>query len=477
MEFSKKNLLSLIKENLEEMAMDFDTEDRPDQGIQNKLAQGDTPLKKIPFPKTGDEPNKNFQELLASERYRQVINNLRQYTGINTPLRTINDVMPLAQMMMTAHNQIVQTERAHRGELEKLSVDLVVKELNVFKPEEIEEGAGVEFIDGVYMAYTYQTTGTTRKKVNKLQFDVKIVNTGEIDSSDFNREQGQQENAPEVNIEVEEDLMDDLEKLDLEKAKRRFINSMIQGASEKAHFMYHYVPDKIEEITGSENLINQYGILMSINDTLYWQLSDEQMKMMMGGGGEGGSSMAGKQKVDRNSNPPKITVEAVNFPVLVHELVKAVMELISYHGDPDDLETFNAVQQSEDTLEKEVWDLRLGPAIWERMRKQFPEDILTDVNKMHLQNRLLMTIFKLPAKNLLVFAKEVVSGSENGKRLMNELMLGIEQLLRDQDYQTAMAAFNDDLDDVADDFTDDDMRNLLGDLGISLSDDDDDDNR
>jgi hypothetical protein len=111
------------------------------------------------------------------------------------------------------------------------------------------------------------------------------------------------------------------------------------------------------------------------------------------------------------------------------------------------------------------------------MRKQFPEDILTDVNKMHLQNRLLMTIFKLPAKNLLVFAKEVVSGSENGKRLMNELMLGIEQLLRDQDYQTAMAAFNDDLDDVADDFTDDDMRNLLGDLGISLSDDDDDDNR
>jgi hypothetical protein len=473
MEFSKKNLLSLIKENLEEMAMDFDTEDRPDQGIQNKLAQGDTPLKKIPFPKTGDEPNKNFQELLASERYRQVINNLRQYTGINTPLRTINDVMPLAQMMMTAHNQIVQTERAHRGELEKLSVDLVVKELNVFKPEEIEEGAGVEFIDGVYMAYTYQTTGTTRKKVNKLQFDVKILNAGEIDSSDFNREQGQQQNAPEVNIEVEEDLMNDLEKLDLEKAKRRFINSMIQGASKKGHYMYHYVPDKIEEITGSENLINQYGILMSINDTLYWQLSDEQMKMMMGGGEGGEPRMAGRQKVDRNSTPPKITVEAVNFPALVHELVKAVMELISHHGDPDDLETFNAVQQSEDTFEKEVWDLRLGPAIWERMRKQFPEDILTDVNKMHLQNRLLMTMFQLPAKNLLVFAKEVISGSENGKRLMNELMLGIEQLLRNQDYENAMAVFNDDIEDVTDDTDDDDLDDFLSQLGIRRPDDDD----
>jgi hypothetical protein len=64
MKLSKKKLLSLIKENLKEMAMDFDTQDRPDQGLQDKLSQGDTPLKKVPLPSTGDEPNKNFQELL-----------------------------------------------------------------------------------------------------------------------------------------------------------------------------------------------------------------------------------------------------------------------------------------------------------------------------------------------------------------------------------------------------------------------------
>jgi hypothetical protein len=58
---------------------------------------------------------------------------------------------------------------------------------------------------------------------------------------------------------------------------------------------------------------------------------------------------------------------------------------------------------------------------------------------------------------------------------MNELMLGIEQLLRNQDYENAMAVFNDDIEDVADEFSDDDMRNLLDDLGIGLSNDDDDD--
>jgi len=72
MQISKKNLLSLIENNIKEMAMDFDTPDRPDQGVQDKLSQGDTPMKKVPLPTTGEEPNKNFQEVLASERYKQV---------------------------------------------------------------------------------------------------------------------------------------------------------------------------------------------------------------------------------------------------------------------------------------------------------------------------------------------------------------------------------------------------------------------
>ncbi len=156
MKFTKGKLISIINENLNEMPMDFDTQDRPDQGLQDKLAAGETPLKKVPLPKTGDEPNKNFQELLASERYKQVIQKVRQYTGVNTPLRTMGDLGPLTQMMMGAHNQIVQTERAHRDALEKLGIELVMKEFS------IPEGA--------------------------VEFDAKIVGLGEIDASDFNRE-------------------------------------------------------------------------------------------------------------------------------------------------------------------------------------------------------------------------------------------------------------------------------------------------
>jgi len=128
MQFSKKKLLSLIQENLNEMPMDFDSQDRPDQGVQDDLAAGETPLQKIPFPETGDEPNKNFQELLASERYRQVVAKMRQYTGTNATIRGTQGMTPLMQQMMSAHNQILQFEQNHRGELEALAIELVMKE-------------------------------------------------------------------------------------------------------------------------------------------------------------------------------------------------------------------------------------------------------------------------------------------------------------------------------------------------------------
>jgi hypothetical protein len=445
MKLSKKNLLYLIQENLNEMPMDFDTQDRPHQDIQNKLASGDTPLKKVPLPKTGNEPNSNFQELLASERYKQVVNKVRQYTGVQTPMiGEGGGIGQLSQMMMNAHNMIVQTEREFRGQLEQLAIELVMKEMG------IPEGS--------------------------VQFDAKIVGMGEVDMSDFNRDEQNQQNPEEVETEeefgVEQNLMQDLETLDLERAKRRLINSMVQGSSKKGHYMYQLVPQKIQQITGSQDLINQYGILMSINDTLYWQLSDDTMQMMMGGAS---GAAGGSEEVERETEPPTIKARAINFPILVHELIKGMMELFSHQGEPEDKELFQQVMQHEDTLEKEMWDLRLGPAIWDRIRNQFPEDILTDENKVEIQNYLLVEIFKLPARRFLTLMKEVISGSETGKRLLQQIVNAINQTLNDQNYEETMAQFNDELETIESETEEDDFKNFFNSLGIDLSDDNEED--
>ncbi len=431
MQISKKNLLSLVKQNLNEMAMDFDTPDRPDQGLQDKLSQGETPYKKVPLPTTGDEPNKNFQEVLASERYKQVVGNLRTYLGANAPTqRGMEGVMSLQGLLMNAHNTIVSIESQHKEELEQLAVELVMKEMG------IPEGA--------------------------IEYDAKIIGMGEIDMSDFNREEGNEENPQEVDIENEVEIFNELQNLDLEKAKRRMINAIIQGASKKGHYMFHLVPERLEQITGNQNILNLYGTLMSINDITYWQLSDELIKGL-------GGAAAGKESVERpedEDGAAKVVARGINFPVLVHELIKGTLELFAIQGRPEGDEGFEDVEDSEDTLEKEMWDLRLGPAIWDRIRSQFPEDILTDENKVELQNYLLVEIFKLPAKKFLVFMKEVLNGTDRGKRLMNELMEGINQMFRDQEYEESVAMFRDDLDDVTDETDSDDLDDFLKSLGI-----------
>ncbi len=430
MRISKKNLLSLIENNIKEMAMDFDSPDRPDQGLQDKLSQGETPLKKVPFPTTGQEPNQNFQEVLASERYRQVVSNLRRYLGDRTPIqRGMEGVMQLQMTLMNAHNTVVQIERNHRQELEQLAIELVMKEMG------IPEGS--------------------------VEFDAKIVGMDEIDMSDFEHDNEDEENPEQVEIENEIEIFNELQNLDLERAKRRMINAIIQGASKKGHYMFHMVPERLEQITGNPNILNLYGTLMSINDITYWQISDQMIKNM-------GGSAAGKESAEgpeEEGGSGKVTARGINFPVLVHELIKGTIELIALQGRPEG--DFTDIESTEDTLEKEMWDLRLGPAIWDRIRNQFPEDILTDENKRELQSYLLLEIFKLPAKKFLVFMKEVLSGSNSGKRMMNELMDGINKMFNDQEYEDSLAMFRDDLDDATEETEDSDIDSYLKSIGIS----------
>lgn len=410
------------------MAMFFYSQDRPDKGIIDKLSANNTPLTKVPLPKDLVEPYTNYQELLASERYKQVIENVRKYTDIEASYKGMNSVMQQSLGdMMDAFYRITNIEEFHIPELEKLAVKLVLEEFGI--PEDA------------------------------VEIDAKIVKYGKIDTRDFNTESISQmnnnpsevsidDNTPEIKTEFDED------ELNLERAKRRLINALIQGASKKGHYMYHLVYDELMQIFDSEDLIKYYGIMMSINDLNYWQMSDN----MIGGLS---NSVAGKVKIERPSNEEndseeeeepkaKIVARGITFPVLVHELIKGVMELFSHQGEPDNKELFLEVMALEDTLEKEMWDLRLGASIWDRLRSQYPDEVLEEENK-ELQNYILVELFKLPAKEFLNVMREIMAGTNKGKKIMNDLLVIIRKRFKEEDYREVMSQFQDDLDDLDDD--------------------------
>jgi hypothetical protein len=447
MEISKKKLLSLLNKNLTEMAMEFDSEDRPSNDVINQISNQDTPHKQIPYPK-GNQTS-NFQEILASERYKRVLENVRRYVGVEGPFKGINNAtMGLMQATMASHNKIINLERNYKSQLEQLAIDLVLSEFGI--------------------------------DPNNIIIDAKIVLMSEIDMSEFNLTPNN-ENSPEVDIdsqEVEMELLQDFENLDIEKAKRRLINAVIQGASKKGHYMFQLVSDKLRELTGSDELLNNYGILMAANDMNYWQLDDSYIEQ--GVKTPAGMSKSSKDNEDdeEGESKQKVIARAINFPALIHEIIKGIYETVGQHGLPTDPDLANKVIESEDTIFKEIWDLRLGPSIWERIRNQFPDEII-DENKKTIQLHLLMTIFRLPAKEFLVFMREVVSGSQNGKNLMKTLFTSLEERLNNEEYEDTLNEFNDDLEVLTNNSNDnqlsDELNDLLSDLNIKFGNDDDDD--
>ena len=188
---------------------------------------------------------------------------------------------------------------------------------------------------------------------------------------------------PELEMPSEEEveeLMGDMENFNLERAKRRFINSLIQGAAFKGGHMFNLVRDEINEI--NPQLMNLYAVTQALMEHAYWIFPD-----MEGMAGSGGGQM-GQSEFDPDTDPPTVKARAVTFPLLVHELVKGVYEVFGTHGLPDDPRQAEMVLGAEDSLPAEIWDSRLGPVFWEKFLATYPLELFDD-DKKHIQHYLL----------------------------------------------------------------------------------------
>lgn len=441
----KSDILAEIKKNLDEMPMQFDGQSRPDHSVEKTLADKQSPLSDNPaldIDVDSDGIPDSFEELIASERYAQVLEKLQQATGIETVAQGPMGLMQLSQLMMGAFQKISGVERQHKSELEDLAVDLVVK----------EEGL-TEFEDGVY--------GIKSHPEKRFKIEAELVGMGQIPTDEFTMTP---EEPKEEEFNVEQETFETFEDLKLERAKRRFVNTIMQGSSKRGHHMYALLGDELNQLTGSDELLNLYGVMMAATDVLYWQMPAEQV-MNAGIGGSEEIDMEG----DEEDSTPVIKAKGVSFPILLHELVKGIKEYFGAYS-MDDLTDTQAqrVMELEDTLDKEVWDLRLGPAIWDRFRASYPSEIFIEDDMKFLQNALYAEFVIMDAKSLLSFAKEVISGSEKGAKLVQDLVDGIIARMQNEEYEETMAAFRDDVDDIADDTDDDDLSDFLGSLGIDL---------
>ena len=388
------NRLASISTRLNEAPIDYEGPERMEPGIERKITGKETPYHNFPaIPKM----DKDFIELISSKRFKDSVDKVRRYMG-NT--RVIQGNNPLNQLMMTvmqSMQQIIGIQMRNKEDLEQLAIKLVKKEMG------IPEGA--------------------------MQFKAELV------MQPMGAAEGMQ-SEPELPSEEEiEEFMGDMENFNLERSKRRFINSLIQGAAFKGGHMYVLVSKELNNMDPS--LLNLYGVSQALMEHAYWIFPD--MEGMAGGGG----GQMGQSEVDEETDPPTVSAKAVTFPLLVHELVKGVYEIFGTHGLPDDPKQQEMILNAEDTLPSEIWDSRLGPIFWEKFMATYPMELF-DEDKKHIQHYLVMRFSALDAKEFFRIAQLILNDDPKGKQFIQKLVDGIVNDLKRQSYKEALPDEDDD---------------------------------
>jgi hypothetical protein len=401
------------KKHIKEAPIDYGGRpERMDPSIQRKIERGETPVSKQPFlPKTTG--TQTFEEIIASDRFKQVVDNIRRYAQIPGPI-DIRSIGNLQMLLMGALREIVSIERQHKEYLENLSIELVRQELEI-EPTEIE-----------YEAYLVSQSGIPDEG---FQMEPEEKTEEEILQL-FKDPENEEENPVDALIKA-------LDEFNIERSKRRLINMLIQGAGAKGQYMFHLVEEKLNAL--DPRLLNLYGTLMSINELLYWILNENMLNNLMG-------SKAGSEEIDTTSDPPKVVARGVIFPVLLHELVKGTYDVIGTFGLPSNPEQQKAVTGYEDTLPAEVWDLRFGPIFWEKLITNYPDKIFEPGQKF-IQNYLFQKFVMISAEDFINLTKKVLSGDPKANQIIDRMVNEIVSKLNELEYQRGQEDSDDDGDD------------------------------
>lgn len=150
--------------------------------------------------------------------------------------------------------------------------------------------------------------------------------------------------------------------------RRRLTNAMMHGAARKSQNLHH-LDDQLRQ--ENPQLGTDYSNIMAANDASYFMLNDETIKQQGQQGIHAGNS---RVKLSNDGGKPKIIAQGMVFPILLHELSKGVVELMSLWSLPKDRDVRQYVLDKTDNLDSETNDIRLGSKIWEKFVQQIPVD-------------------------------------------------------------------------------------------------------
>lgn len=345
--------------------------------LEEELMNQTTSLGKHPIFPSSDEYT--FEQKIMANRFKEVVDRYKRahdVTEIDNK-QLLLDMLPMVKSTM-------DLEKDHTKELEELAIKMIREEYNI--SEDV-----VEIIAEL---------------------------TPNIDMSGTKKNPTPKTTEEEMEFESHEQIQNQTD----EVYKRRFLNAMIQGAAKKVNHMFHMVDDELSKM--NPLLPTKYSKMMSAADYMYYVIPDMD---------KGVSGGVVRVQFPTEENPKAVIyAQAMVFPVLIHELVKGVMELLSAHGLPQDEKLAEHVISKADALCFELWDLKIGAALWTKFTDCIPAE---DFN---LKHHIYSEMAALPVKEFNEKMKEVMASTVKGKQLILDMLSEIKDDIKKDDYRIAM---------------------------------------
>jgi len=195
-----------------------------------------------------------------------------------------------------------------------------------------------------------------------------------------------------------------------EETKRRVINGITQGAAIRGSFGFMLFREYLDNV--DESLVEKYRKILKLTFGIYD--SDEAIAMMLmlaaQQGGDGGDAPSGgDEEVEYNEEEDVFTIkaQAINFPMLVHEITKGLYEILSLQGFSADKEKNQRVVKSTDVITNEPDDLRFGKFIYDAVADLYNNSEYDDTR---VREYLFVELYKLPHEEFIPFVQNAING-------------------------------------------------------------------
>jgi hypothetical protein len=410
------------------LEMPIDVGDYPDfihPEKHTKMRDRSHPMAKNPaYPDYQQVPGakaSNWEELLASEQYQATLKRLttflhrlnaqtRGQDPAATPEQTPRSMGTILQAMMQSVTTAMQLEQPAKKKLEKMAIDLVFEQPEFKKFREPYQ-AGQFKIDA---------------QLGPAKLERAQLSPEEEEAPEQPEGEPPNEAAEEGDVEAEAEAMKRMQGFNPEIEKRKVINAMIHGGAVSKNYAYQMIAPELNRINPS--LLNLYGVAMAGSELGYFATPDQMAKMAM----QHPEMQGGSSEVDfEEDDVPVVRARGLIFPMLVQEITKGLLELVSYEGLPEDPKMAKEVIDKTDFVDHESWAMIMGRGLWMRFVQALGGD--EDEITMHLYNRLV----QLPAPKFNQMMKTIQGGGPNAKEVLKRLTQDVRMDMEAQDRDEA----------------------------------------